>query len=142
MALLRAALLYGLLGLLCASVKAATPQQWRSRAIYQVLTDRFARTDGSTTATCNTGDRVYCGGTYQGLIKKLDYIQNMGFTAVWISPVIKNIEANTGEGEAFHGYWGQDFNSLNSHFGTADDLKALSTALHNRGMVRISHGVF
>jgi alpha-amylase len=63
---------------------AATPAQWRSKSIYQVLTDRFARTDGSTTATCNTGDRVYCGGTYQGLIKKLDYIQGMGFTAVGV----------------------------------------------------------
>lgn len=45
------------------AVKAATPDQWRGRSIYQIITDRFARTDGSTTYTCNTGDRVYCGGT-------------------------------------------------------------------------------
>jgi glycosidase len=43
---------------------------------------RFARADGSTTTTCNTGDGMYCGGSYQGIIKKLDYIQNMGFSAV------------------------------------------------------------
>ena len=61
---------------------AATAAQWRSRSVYQVVTDRFARTDQSTTATCNTSSRMYCGGTWQGLIKKLDYIQNMGFTAV------------------------------------------------------------
>lgn len=37
---------------------AATPDEWRSRSIYFMLTDRFARTDGSTTATCDTSDRV------------------------------------------------------------------------------------
>lgn len=61
---------------------ALSPAEWRSQSIYQVLTDRFARTDGSTTAACNTQDGVYCGGTWQGIINKLDYIQNMGFTAV------------------------------------------------------------
>lgn len=53
---------------------------WRSQSIYQVLTDRFARTDGSTTAACNLAE--YCGGTWQGIISQLDYIQDMGFTAV------------------------------------------------------------
>ena len=61
---------------------AASPAEWRSRMIYQVLTDRFAQTDGSTTAPCNAGDGVYCGGTWQGIINRLDYIQDMGFTAV------------------------------------------------------------
>jgi alpha-amylase len=64
--------------LACAS--ALTPAQWRSQSIYQVITDRFARTDGSTSASCDLNR--YCGGTWQGLIKKLDYIQNMGFSAV------------------------------------------------------------
>ncbi len=63
-------------------VLAATAEEWRSRSIYQVLTDRFARTDQSTTAPCHTADRVYCGGTWQGITEKLDYIQAMGFTAV------------------------------------------------------------
>jgi hypothetical protein len=61
---------------------AAGAAAWRSRSIYQVFTDRFARPDGSTTAACSTSDRLYCGGTWQGLIKQLDYIQGMGFTAV------------------------------------------------------------
>lgn len=67
---------------LSASVSALSAAGWRSQSIYQIVTDRFARTDGSTTATCNTGDGVYCGGTWQGIINHLDYIQNMGFTAV------------------------------------------------------------
>jgi alpha-amylase len=72
------------------SVSALSPAQWRSQSIYQVLTDRFARTDGSTSATCNTGDQVYCGGTWRGLINKLDYIQGMGFTAVSSSKYVKD----------------------------------------------------
>ncbi|WPH01671.1 Hypothetical protein R9X50_00452200 [Acrodontium crateriforme] len=116
------------------STFAATQDQWRSRSIYQILTDRFARTDGSTTATCNTGDRVYCGGTWKGIESKLDYIQGMGFDAIWISPITKNIEGQTPYGYAFHGYWQQDLYQLNSHFGTEADLKSLSDALHSRGM--------
>jgi alpha-amylase len=72
------------LGALAAActVTALTPAEWRSQSIYQILTDRFARTDGSTTATCVTGDQIYCGGSWQGVIDMLDYIQGMGFTAV------------------------------------------------------------
>lgn len=112
---------------------AATADEWRSRSIYQLVTDRFALADGSS-PSCNATARQYCGGTWQGVIKKLDYIQGMGFDAVWISPVVKNIEDQTAYGQAYHGYWTADINSLNSHFGSADDLKALSDALHKRSM--------
>lgn len=54
MSFLRNLFFTGLFG----SVLAATPAQWRSQSIYFMLTDRFARTDGSTTAACNTNDRV------------------------------------------------------------------------------------
>ena len=49
------------------------------------MTDRFALTDGSTTAACDITLGQYCGGTWQGIINNLDYIQNMGFTAVSIT---------------------------------------------------------
>ncbi|KAG6846222.1 hypothetical protein H0H93_015310 [Arthromyces matolae] len=58
----------------------------------------------------------------------------MGFDAIWISPVVENVEETTAYGEAYHGYWGQNIHNLNSHFGTPEDLKELSTALHARGM--------
>lgn len=61
---------------------ALTPAEWRSQSIYQVVTDRFALTDGSTTAECDISLGRHCGGTWQGIINKLDYIQGMGFTAV------------------------------------------------------------
>jgi len=49
------------------STLAASNADWRSRSIYQVLTDRFARTDGSTTAECDAGVGLYCGGTFKGI---------------------------------------------------------------------------
>ncbi len=74
-----------LLCILGSVVAALSPAEWRSQAIYQVITDRFARTDGSTTAECDALMGLYCGGSFQGIISKLDYVQNMGFTAVSIN---------------------------------------------------------
>ncbi|KAI0689018.1 glycoside hydrolase family 13 protein [Cytidiella melzeri] len=119
--------------LLAVPAFAATAAEWQNRTIYQLVTDRFATPDGSS-PSCDTSNRQYCGGTWKGVVNKLDYIQSMGFDAVWISPVVKNVEGQTAYGEAFHGYWTEDITQLNEHFGTADDLKALSTALHKRGM--------
>lgn len=119
---------------LCQSAFAATADDWRSRSIYQVVTDRFARTDGSTTATCNTVDRVYCGGSWAGISNQLDYIQGMGFDAIWISPITYQVQGSTSDGYAYHGYWQQDIYQLNSNFGTESDLKNLASALHARGM--------
>jgi len=79
-------------------VSALSAAEWRKQSIYQVVTDRFARTDLSTTAQCNTADQVYCGGTWRGLISKLDYIKGMGFTAVWISPIVKQIDGYSQDG--------------------------------------------
>ncbi|CCM00545.1 uncharacterized protein FIBRA_02579 [Fibroporia radiculosa] len=111
----------------------ASAQNWQKRSIYQLVTDRFATTDGSA-PSCDTSERRYCNGTWKGIINKLDYIQRMGFDAVWISPIVANLEGPTGDGEAYHGYWTVDHNTLNAHFGSESDLKQLSTALHARGM--------
>ncbi|KAJ4299583.1 hypothetical protein N0V90_004829 [Kalmusia sp. IMI 367209] len=110
---------------------AATASQWRSRSIYQILTDRFARTDGSTTATCDPGFEGFCGGTWSGITQNLDYIQGMGFDAIWISPVVEQV---TNPSRAYHGYCAKNIYALNNNFGSADDLKALAKALHERNM--------
>lgn len=112
----------------------ASPDDWKSRSIYQVVTDRFARSDGSTTSPCDPGEGKYCGGSWQGLIKHLDYIQGMGFSAVWISPVTLNLVQKTVDLESYHGYWQQDLYAVNAEFGTMEDLKDLSDALHGRDM--------
>ncbi|KAL3464155.1 glycoside hydrolase superfamily [Aspergillus heterothallicus] len=122
---------------LVATVLAATPSQWRSQSIYFLSTDRCARTDNSTSAECDASLGQYCGGTWRGIINLLDYIQGMGFTAIWITPVTAQIEDYTPYGQAYHGYWQKDmyvfflYTPLNL---TADDLQALADALHDRNM--------
>ncbi|KAJ5892947.1 hypothetical protein N7504_009638 [Penicillium tannophilum] len=116
------------------TVHAASRDQWLGRSIYQVVTDRFARSDNSTTASCDAALGKYCGGSFQGIINKLDYIQELGFDAVWISPVQSQESTRTVDLSAYHGYWPNDLYSVNSHFGTSDDLQALSAALHARSM--------
>ncbi|TFK25058.1 alpha-amylase [Coprinopsis marcescibilis] len=114
---------------------AATADEWRGRSIYQLLTDRFAVPSGTLESHCDTSKRTWCGGTWNGIRERLDYIQNAGFTAIWISPVNQNYEGPpTVYGDPYHGYWTADLTQLNSHFGTSDDLKALSADLHRRGM--------
>ncbi|KAL8786566.1 MAG: hypothetical protein Q9213_002703 [Squamulea squamosa] len=108
------------------------PNDWRGRSIYQIMTDRFS--PSNTTTPCDATERRYCGGTWQGIINRLDYIQNMGFTAIWISPVAAQLNERTDEGEAYHGYWQQNIYALNPHFGSISDLQALSSALHARNM--------
>ncbi|KAL5043592.1 hypothetical protein BDW71DRAFT_216209 [Aspergillus fruticulosus] len=110
------------------TVLAADVDAWKSHNIYFALTDRIARGGNDTggNACGNLGD--YCGGTFQGLQSKLDYIKGMGFDAIWITPVV----ANTPGG--YHGYWAQDLYSINSNYGTADDLKSLVNAAHEKGI--------
>ncbi|EAQ92507.1 hypothetical protein CHGG_00742 [Chaetomium globosum CBS 148.51] len=122
---------------LCTSRISALPAaSWRSQSIYQVVTDRFARTDLSTSAPCDPAAQVYCGGSWRGLIAKLDYIRGMGFTAVWISPVVAQVEVEGGlaDGSSYHGYWAKDIWALNAAFGDENDLVELSAELHARDM--------
>lgn len=113
---------------LLAIVQCAGKEDWKKRTIYQVLTDRIWRDDGSTTACPDLGQ--YCGGTWKGIQKQLDYIQGMGFDAIWISPVVKNVETPYN----YHGYSALDFTQLNEHFGAEQDFINLVTEMHNRGM--------
>ena len=112
-----------ILGLiLIISISCKTKEEWKPRSIYQLLTDRFARSS-------DTGSCVYsqdCGGDYKGLISKLDYIQGMGFDAIWVSPIIENTEGS------YHGYHFTNLYNLNTHFGTEEDFKALVTECHKR----------
>ncbi|KAJ9093132.1 hypothetical protein QFC19_008475 [Naganishia cerealis] len=117
------------------AVQAFDDNAARSKSVYQIVTDRFALTSTTESRTCNTDDKVYCGGTWKGTEEKLDYIRGMGFDTVWISPIVQNINVTNNKlGEAYHGYWTQDINELNSHFGTEADLKSLVDTAHKKGM--------
>lgn len=107
---------------------AADKEAWKTRNIYFVLTDRVARgsDDSGGNACGNLGN--YCGGTFAGLEGKLDYIQGMGFDAIWMTPIVANTDGG------YHGYWAKDLYSVNENYGTADDLKSLVNAAHAKGM--------
>ena len=107
--------------ILSKEISSRTKEEWKSRSIYQILTDRFART---STGNCNLYS--YCGGNFKGLIEKLDYIKKMGFDAIWISPIVENLEGS------YHGYHTTNLYKLNSHFGTESDFKSLIAACHEK----------
>ena len=72
----------------------------------------------------------YVGGTLRGLRSKLGYLQRLGITAIWISPVLKQVSF----AETYHGYGTQDFLEINPHFGSAEDLRDLVRAAHQAGI--------
>jgi alpha-amylase len=98
-----------------------TKDEWKSRVIYQLLTDRFARTEGDT-SSCDL--RSYCGGTFKGIINNLDYITGMGFNAIWISPIVENTE------NSYHGYHMTNIYKINPKFGTEEEFFELIEACH------------
>ena len=108
------------------AVQAGDTNFWKTKTVYQVLTDRFAKDSNGGSACTNLSN--YCGGTWKGIENNLDYIQGMGFDAIWISPVVDNLEPG------YHGYWAKDWTKRNSHFGSDDDLKNLVKAAHAKGI--------
>ncbi|KAI0544359.1 glycoside hydrolase superfamily [Xylaria curta] len=109
-------------------VLSADTESWRSRNIYFALTDRMARSSDDTGGDACSDLSNYCGGTFSGLESKLDYISGMGFDAIWITPVVTNSD------KGYHGYWAMDLYGINPNYGTADDLKSLVNAAHDKGM--------
>lgn len=65
---------------------------------------------------------------------ELDYIEELGVTTLWISPVIKNIETDANV-DGYHGYWAVDLTQPNAHFGNLDDLRKLVQGAHDRDML-------
>jgi len=80
-----------------------------------------------------TSKWAFHGGDIQGVEAKLDYIQNMGVTAIWMTPLLRN-RAIQDDGFGHHGYWIIDFTEIDPHFGTNQDLRSLIDAAHARGI--------
>jgi len=115
---------------------------------YFAMTDRFANGSTDNDRGGLTGDRLttgfdptdkgfYHGGDLAGLMSKLDYLQGMGATSIWMTPSFKNkpvqgTGANAGAG--YHGYWITDFTQIDPHLGTNAELKDLIDRAHKRGM--------
>ncbi|GAI90233.1 unnamed protein product [marine sediment metagenome] len=114
--------------------------------IYQILTDRFCDGDPSNNdfgqGEYKLGDfRFYQGGDWQGIIDKMDYIKNLGVTAIQISPIHHNQWMSQDKTHAgYHGYFIYDFYSPEPHFGTLEKLKELVEAAHGSGIAVILDG--
>ena len=113
---------------------------WGEQVIYFVMTDRFADGDRSNDDQMKgefdpTNPGKYSGGDLQGIIDRLDYIQGLGATAIWITPPVANMWWDPlQQSGGYHGYWARHLQKVDEHLGTLDTYKALSSALHNRGM--------
>ncbi|HEY0766599.1 MAG TPA: alpha-amylase family glycosyl hydrolase [Steroidobacteraceae bacterium] len=120
----------------------------QDEVVYFLLPDRFENGDASNDRGGLSGGRLttgfdpsdkafYHGGDLKGLISRLDYIQGLGATAVWVAPVFQNkpVQGAAGaESAGYHGYWITDFTRVDPHFGTNQDFRALVEAVHGRGM--------
>lgn len=121
------------------AVSAHSSRAWSDEVLYFVLVDRFADGDPSNNvAVDRTAKGAFHGGDLKGLLQNLDEIAGLGVTALWINPLVKNIDGFvTGAGfpdHAYHGYWADDFTRLDPRFGTEEDLKALVAGCHARGI--------
>ena len=128
----------------CATPVTGPPQittevdDWRDEVIYQVLTDRFADGDTSNDEVDSVGVMPgdlsrYQGGDFEGLRQHLGYIQHLGATALWISPVTAPIEREA-NADGYHGYWPADLTRTNPRFGDLEALRALVRSAHGRDM--------
>lgn len=120
----------------------------QDEVIYFLLPDRFENGDPRNDRGGLKGDRLqtgfdpthkgfYHGGDLRGLISRLDYIQGLGATAIWLGPIYKNKPVQGAKGQesaGYHGYWITDFTRVDDHFGTNKEMKAFVDAAHARGM--------
>lgn len=113
---------------------------WRDAVIYFAMVDRFDDGDRSNNDQGvgeydpRDGAR-YSGGDLAGLTRRLDYIEGLGASALWITPPVEHQWWNTATRYGgYHGYWAHDFKRVDPHFGSLDAYRALSRALHARGM--------
>ncbi len=145
-----------------------TLEPFASEAVYFVVTDRFVNGDTSNDhrdqggsdalrtfdrplAPCDgeVGNVGYLGGDFRGLLDNAGYIRDLGFTAVWLTPIIDNpdqaftggdvITCNgflTDRGKTgYHGYWGVNFYMLDEHLPSADlDFTGLTGGLRAHGL--------
>ena len=119
------------------------PVDWRDQILYFAMLDRFDDGDASNNeqgaGVFDPADGAkYSGGDLAGLRQRLDYIEGLGVTGVWITPPVAN---QWWDGEAnfsgYHGYWAADFSAVDAHYGTEADYAALGAALDARGMTLV-----
>jgi cyclomaltodextrin glucanotransferase len=130
------------LGTNCGTV---TADDFRARTMYFVFVDRFANGNtandnglnpAATSSVKSAGGisewKKYWGGDIQGLIDQLDYLKDLGVSAIWVTPLMQNIIVGTEGG--YHGYWARDFYKVDEHLGDWALVDQLDRAMEDRGM--------
>lgn len=100
---------------------------WQDETIYFIMVDRFNNGNFNNDFEVHPDDPyAYHGGDLKGIIKRLDDLKELGFTAIWLTPIMDNEE------KGYHGYWISDFQNVEEHFGTLEDAKRLVQEAHKR----------
>lgn len=145
---MKKSLLVLLFSIIVSSYFTATGQSFnrtdfRDETIYFVMTTRFYDGDPSNNIHCwdgkslNQGDPAW-RGDFKGLIEKLDYIKALGFTAIWITPVVENAS-----GYDYHGYHAMNFKKVDPRYESEDVLfQDLINEVHARDMKIVLDVVF
>jgi glycosidase len=131
-----------------------SPVDWRDQIFYQLLPDRFSdgqegereTFDPADPSRFKAGDKAawmaagtrFTGGTIKGIQSKLDYLQGLGVTTLWVNPPWRQ----RADLETYHGYGIQNFLDIDPRFGTRQDLRDLVDAVHERGMYVILDVIF
>lgn len=104
-------------------------RSFEEESIYFIMVDRFNNGDTSNDVDVDhTNPVAYHGGDLQGITDKLDYIKEMGFTSVLLTPIFNNGT------DGFNGYNIENYTEIEEHFGTIEDLKELTTQAHEKNM--------
>lgn len=123
-----------------------SPEDWRDKTIYFMLVDRFNNPRAQPRFSWDGEHGVFQGGTFDGIRQQLDYLQEMGVGALWLSPVLKNCQYR----ESYHGYGIQDFLAVDPRFASdpqnaEQELRDLIDEAHARGIhvifdIVLNHG--
>ena len=108
---------------------------FRDESIYFVMTTRFYNGDPGNDVQCwdaqnyNVGDPAW-RGDFKGLIEKMDYIKALGFTAIWVTPIVENAS-----GYDYHGYHAHDFSKVDHRYESEGiSFQQVIEEAHKRGM--------
>lgn len=114
-------------------------------SIYLIMPDRFAKgKDTKAIKDLKPKDpNGWHGGKINGIREHLDYIEDLGVTTIWLTPIFKNNKkAYKGKFYSYHGYAITDFYDIDEHFGTIDDYRLLVKESHEKGLKVIMDVVF